>query len=460
MTILLALIGASLAIMILVGFLRRNPAGHDEESVRFATRVYAFWLIASAVWGPYFYVLRIPGLFDISLDRLVLMAILAIMGLGAFTGRLFRHRQMRLELLMALFSLLCLLSMAINGFRPVNPSFPSPWNVFITGYLFPFIAFVFAKNYLTEEADIRFVLQALFYLGVYLAIISFFEFFGLRKYVYPQYINNPEIWLHLDRARGPFLNSAFNGIALIVGLACGIHLASEKEGFGRILHLALLALFFPAVFFTLTRSIYLGFLIVMTLFLFFYRTSFPKWRVLALPLAVVMVFLLTQTPKLASKERREGGVLQVEEVAIRMALLQRSFLIFADYPLSGVGLAQFIPVSVREYRGRVAIPESTQEHTQHNHLLGMLVELGVAGTFLYLAIVVLIFRRLFQAAGRQPPAGMVSANLLLLIGSVLAAQLNNNLFVVPSYCLFVNIVFFAFGGIADGLYDRFAGVAS
>lgn len=148
--------------------------------------------------------------------------------------------------------------------------------------------------------------------------------------------------------------------------------------------------------------------------------------------------------------------MQVQEVLIRISLLQRSILIFTDHPLTGVGLAQFIPVSVLEYKGRVAIPESTQEHTQHNHFVGMLVELGIAGTLLYTAILVTMFRRLFQLAGRIPPAGVVSTNLLILIGAVMLAQLNNNLFVEPSYCLFVNIVFYMLGGIADGLYDRLA----
>jgi O-antigen ligase len=359
-----------------------------------------------------------------------------------------------IEILMLLFSLVCILSMLAKGFKPVNTLFPAPWNVFVNGYLFAFLAFLFAKNQVTTEQDVRFVLGTLYAMGLYLAVVAFFEFFELRQFVYPQFINNPKILLHLDRARGPFLNSAFNGIALIVGFLAGFHLMSCLQGPGRVFHQGLLVLFFPAIFFTQTRSIYLGFIITLAALLLCYRTPIPKWKVMALPVALMLVLVLVNVPRLASKERREGGVLQVDEVLVRATLLERSVVMFSDHPLTGVGLGQFIPVFYNEYRGRVATLENTADQAQHNHLIGMLVELGVFGVGLYLAIITMLFRRLYQLLPRMPSRGLVSVNLLLVIGVVLVVQLVANQFVEPSYCMFVNVVFFLFGGMADGLYSR------
>jgi len=353
------------------------------------------------------------------------------------------------------FALICVFSMSRTGFYPSTPDFPSPWFVFITGYLFPFILFVFAKNFIRNENEIQLILQALFCFGTYLSLIAYFEFFNFRQFVFPQYINNPEIQLHLDRARGPFLNAAFNGVGILVGFICGIHLLEKKKGVIRIFYQSLLMLFFPAIFFTQTRSVYLGMLIVMVLFWGWYDTSFPKWKLVSLPLAVVLIFVMLYSPWLLSKERREGGIFQTEEMDIRMTLIQKSAFLFSEHPFAGVGLAQFIPASVKEYKGRIPyIAESASPEFQHNHLLGLAVELGMGGLIVYLSIIFLILKRLWQLSGKLQKAGIAGNNLRLVILSVWCVYLSNNMFVEPSNTIFINSVPFVFAGMADGLYSR------
>jgi len=86
-----------------------------------------------------------------------------------------------------------------------------------------------------------------------------------------------------------------------------------------------LLLFFPAVFFTLTRSVYTGLLISLFIFLGWYKTSFSKWKLVSLPLVLMLIVGIVNTPRLLSTERREGGVYQLEEVNIRLVLLEKSF---------------------------------------------------------------------------------------------------------------------------------------
>jgi O-antigen ligase len=406
------------------------------------------------MWGRAFYETRIAGLFDITIERALFVIVAASLIVGLFSEQSSTDQNRTIAGLFFLFSLICLASMGIHGFRQSEPKYVAPFYFYITAYLFPFVAFVFAKRFLTTERALSFFLHTLFYFGVYLAVIAFFEFFGLRQYVYPEFINDPKVLLHLDRARGPFLNSAINGLALIVGFICGMHLFSFKQGFGKIFHLAMLSLFFPAVFFTLTRSIYLCFLFVLAMSLFAYRTSFPKWKTFALPMCLVCVLAFSFTPRLSSSERRAGGIGQIEEILIREALLKRSIVMIADNPVLGVGLGQFIPASVAKYKGVVPIPETSEEQTQHNQLIGMTVELGFVGVLVYLAILIVFFRRFFALYSRLPWTGLINSNLALLLGLCASVFLINNLFVDASFHLFPNVLFFTCGGIADGLYGQ------
>jgi hypothetical protein len=356
---------------------------------------------------------------------------------------------------MGLFVSVCMVSMIRVGFVPAAPQFSSPWFTFITGYLFPFIVFVFAKNYIVREEDVTFILQALFYFGIYLSITAFFEYTNLRQFIFPRYIADPEIGIHWDRARGPFLNAAFNGVGILIGFISGLHLLQKKTGIAKAFHQTALLFFFPAVFFTLTRSVYLGMLITLFIFLGWYKTSFSKWKLISLPLAVVLIVGMANSPRLLSSERREGGVAQVGEVEIRLALLKRSIFMFSEQPFAGVGLAQFVPASIRSYKGPVAnIEEYARDTFQHNHLLAVAAELGITGLMTYLTLIVLILRRLKQLVGKLPVKGIMGNNLRVAIFAIWCVYLNNNLFVEPAHSIFVNSVPFLFAGLADGLYTR------
>jgi hypothetical protein len=67
---------------------------------------------------------------------------------------------------------------------------------------------------------------------------------------------------------------------------------------------------------------------------------------------------------------------------------------------------------------------------------------------------VLVFRVLFRLRRRLPAEGFVSGNLILSMTAVWVVYLTTNLFLEPSYCLFLNAVPFAFAGTADAMYAR------
>ncbi len=450
-----AIMTIALSIILLWWWARYQQIRSDSPAVHAPVLILSLWMVACAVFGPEFHVFRFPGVFDITIERAVFLILLFFLVMGIFTGKVRFKTKVSIEISMIVFVVICIFSMLRTGFYPLTTDFPSPWFVFITGYFFPFILFVFAKNYVQNENEVQLLLQALFCFGTYLSIIAFLEYFNFKQFVFPQYINNPEILLHLDRARGPFLNAAFNGVGILVGFISGIHLLEKKKGVIRIIYLSMLMLFPPAIFFTQTRSVYLGMLIVIAIFGIWYDTSFPKWKLASLPLAVVLIFVMAYSPKLLSKERREGGIYQTDEVDIRMNLIQKSVFLFLEHPFAGVGLAQFIPASVKEYKGPIPyIAESASPEFQHNHLLGLAVELGAGGFIVYLSIIILILKRIWQLSGKLQKTGLMGNNLCLVVLSVWCVYLSNNLFVEPSYAIYINSTPFVFAGIADGLYTR------
>ncbi len=418
----------------------------------------AVWLVSSAVFGGFFYTLRIAGFFDITIERAIFALVILVLLAGLFLGRIELQKNVSIEIVMGLFILVCLFSMLRTGFLPLGPEFPSPWFAFISGYLFPFAVFVYAKNYLSGEKEVSVIFHVLFFFGIYLALTSFFEFTGLRQFVFPRYIVDPLVSpLHLERARGPFLNSAFNGVGILIGFLCGVHLLQKKEGIGRGFYLAALTLFLPAVFFTQTRAIYLALIVAIVILLKWYKTEISKWKLMSLPVALALIFFIAVSPRLISPDRRAGGVYQVHEVSIRMALLERSFDFLKENPLTGIGLAQFIPVSVMTYRGRIPVVlEEVTPQFQHNHLLGLAAETGLPGFLLYLALIILILSRIRQLRGKLPDKGIVGDNLRIIILAVWVVYLINNFFLEPSVNLFCNAAAFLFAGLADGMYTRAA----
>ncbi len=452
------LILASIFIIFALLYLQHRQYSFHEENSSIISILFAGWLITSVFFGSAYYIFPGPFPIDITIERILFAFIILFTALAFIKGvqeRLFFNYS--LELLMGLFLTICVISMLQHGFFPKDPDFPSPWFVFITGYLFPFTTFYFAKYYLTNTPDIKLVFNTIFFIGTYLAIMAFFEFYQINQLIFPRYVANPDIGIHYGQARGPFLNSPHVGSAILYGLACGLHLISYKQGLGKLI-MVLLFIFFPmAVFFTQTRAVYLAFVALFGIYLIFYRASFPKWKVVALPVSVVLILIFAIMPILAQEDRRAGGLAQMETITIRQGLFQMSYLMIKDNPVTGVGLSQFVPETLDKYRGRVPILDVYQDATYfHNHLLGMTVELGLVGVLAYLSIIVFMFKRLFALSRYLSTSHQfINRNIIVVIGTIWATFLINFSFSSPEFEVFTNSVVFLSAGIADGLYQRY-----
>lgn len=440
------LVGSLLAIALLVYSKSGLGAPSSGPGASLVAWSCSLWMVSLALFNSYFASVRVLGAIDLTVDRVVCGIMLAGMAGMIYHRRSARGLDKSLDLIILVFLTLCLVSMSIHGFLAAHPSLGKPWFVFLAGYLLPAVAYVCAKYFLVTESDDICVMRGLYVLGLALVVIALMEGVGLRDYVFPHYIADKTIPLHLDRARGPFLNAAFTGMALCVCLVAGLSLLPLSRFPTRIMQLAALALFVPAIYFTRTRSVYLALCIIAAGAIVGMRTTFPKWKVYTLPLCLVGALLAANLGRFASEERTSGGLGQMREVAIRFELANKSLEIIRERPFFGLGLAQF---------RSTAVASLDEAEYQHNHLLGLAAELGLTGLAVYMCFLGLLFWRLFRLLPYISEQRFYNTNFFFLLGLALLVNLISNTFVEPSLHIFSDANFFLFAGIIDRFYNRY-----
>ncbi|MEM3448879.1 MAG: O-antigen ligase family protein [Nitrososphaerota archaeon] len=453
--LLLIIIILSSGVLGLVLYFSSPRRTSEEKKDDLKAIVLGAWIVAAVFFGPKFAVIRVPGIFDITIERTLFVILVLLLLHNIATSRQRYGGNFSLEVVMVWFATTCLVSMLLHGFRPRHPDYVSPWFLFISGYLFPFMVFIYAKYVIKSIRQINIVFTFVFFTGLYLSLIAPLEFYNLREYVYPQYINEKDVWLHMDRARGPFQNAAVNGLVIIYGFLCGTFILSQRKGNWRVIQAVCTFMFLAAVFFTQTRSIYLSFIVSAFIIVIFYRTRIPKWKALFLPICMVLILGIINAPKLASEERRKGGVLQIEEVNIRFGLIDRSIAMFMDNPLTGLGFGQFVPASVERYKGRFEVPSSSFTQTQHNQFLGLAAELGIIGISLYLLVLGIILFRVSKVVVYFYYGDMlILSNLSITLIAGMLSYLINSMFIEPSYYVAINALFYMFCGFVDNLHEN------
>lgn len=443
-----ALFCIALPLAIIAALVAYSPrlAGRGE-SARVSTIVFAVWLASTALGSSFTFAMQVPGLPDLSIDRGIFLLLLFCALVRVYRRDTLSGQDKRLETLMFLFCVVCLVSMARFGFSSSRPTLQKPSFIFLFGYCFPFFAFLFAKHFLDADRDLLAVFKTFFWLGAYLAVMAFLERSPYNFLVWPSYVIDPAVSeLHLDRARGPFLNAAFNGVALNVAFLGGFMAYPALLRSRRRLYVVIFVLITAALYLTRTRSVYLNFILTLGAMALLYKTDFSLWRILPAVVLVCMVLLGVNFEKLASDDRESGGLGQMQEVYIRLELAEKSRRLLAENPIGGIGLSQF-------RNGSVFTPKEVE--LQHNQLIGMAVELGLPGFFFYISILLVLMRRLCRLADYVPMGKVCNPNLVVLLAATMFVYLWNAFFVEPSMHLFLTSSFFTFAGIIDQLYNRY-----
>lgn len=334
--------------------------------------------------------------------------------------------------------MMALASLAVAGALHVDYN-PQTWSLVAAKFIVPYALYHVAQITFAQRDGTAGLEKFLFWVLAYLNFIAIAFLVGARGLIFPRFILDEGLAIHLDRARGPFLQAVANGVTLnLLGV---LALNAYRRGVLRRRWAALLLIPLPlAILATMTRTVWISFAGSALVLLGFSSSR----RVRRACMAVLMAGGLGLLLFLASGAKRAALQDRVEErgpVEIRLAVYKAGWQMFLERPISGWGVNQ-MPAELAH--------RMTDYHLQsfwvHNSYLEILVEHGLLGLALYLWIFAALFR-----VGRKCSRGAswfpyADDGFRLFWRVMLGVYLLNATFVVMNY-QFVNGLLFTIAGI-------------
>ena len=256
----------------------------------------------------------------------------------------------------------------------------------------PFVIFAIAPLAFYRPEHRRALLITLTAVGAYLGFTGLMEGLGVNALVLPHYINNPEIGIHAERARGPFLEAEGQGLALggcAIAALLGAHFWKKPRAIW--MARATVALCLAGMLLTLARAVWVGAVLAAVITL----VSTRGLRRFLLPTVIAAVLALMLALTLAPGLRNEidhrlgsGGDPSVYDRRNQQATALR---MIAVKPIFGFGWDRYQTDSEPYLRTSPDFPlkDSTGGEVEivHNVALSLAVELGIVGVLMWLAII-------------------------------------------------------------------------
>lgn len=266
------------------------------------------------------------------------------------------------------------------------------------------------------------LLATLVVTGAYLGLTALFETLGVRALVFPKYILDPSLGIHENRARGPFLEAAANGLGLYgCGVAAAVAIARWRAlGWARVACAAVVVLCAVGLIFTLTRAIWIASAAGTVAAL----VATPGLRRLLVPAVAASTLLVGVTlmlvPGLSARaSERESAQLPVWS---RLNINAAAMEMLGDRPLIGFGWGRFVPASPPYFRQQAGFPLTGLGLDVHNVFLARAVELGLIGATIWLAAFVIAFAGAALTRGPPEVVALRAGLIALVVSWVIAAN--------------------------------------
>jgi putative inorganic carbon (hco3(-)) transporter len=314
--------------------------------------------------------LRHPDVPFYEIDR-VAFGLLAIGVLAAASVR----RKSLFVLQRATWPMIGLTSLAV-GSVITQPFDNRTWCLLAAKFIVPFALFHLSQIVFRDDRQLRqfevFCLAVL----AYLSFTSIAFLVGAHSLIFPHFILDESLGYHADRARGPLLQAVANGVSLNLLGVLALHAVLRKRIRGLTATL-LLASLPVAILATMTRAVWLSFVVSMGALIFLSRNRNLRRACVAVAAVGAAGLLITlsfddQRRNLADR-LNESGPLDFRE-----AVYSGGWQMFLEKPITGWGVNQMpaeLAKHVSGYRERELYP--------HNTYLELLVEHGVLGLVLY-----------------------------------------------------------------------------
>jgi O-antigen ligase len=313
------------------------------------------------------------------------------------------------------------------------------WCLLAAKFFVPFALFHLAGLVFRDEGRLRqFELFAIVVLA-YLCFTSIAFLVGATSLIFPRFILDASLGYHADRARGPLLQAVANGVSLnLLGmLALHAFLRGRIRGIKAGVLLASLPI---AILATMTRAVWLSFVISIGILIFLSRNRSLRRLCIGVTIVGTAALLLAMSfddQRRALMDRlHESGPLEFRE-----AVYAGGWQMFLEKPLTGWGVNQMPTELARHVSGY-----KERELYPHNTYLEILVEHGIFGFALYAWLMWEILRLGRGAVPASERCGVLNGQFHAMWPVLLGVYWVNAAVVVMNY-QFVNGVLFTMAGM-------------
>lgn len=348
-----------------------------------------------------------------------------------------------------------LVSMLLSDWQGFPKGQVGPLWRWVGGYFTPLVLYWAAKQSRWTDRTAGTVQGTLAIFGLYLGFTAVMEIAQQWSLVFPSYISDPKIGLHYGRARGPMVHGVSFGHYMGVCLLAAWLWVYRLNPIGNATMIVALPLYFAGVFFSYTRSVWMGTglglctLLVMTL-----KGRMRIVVMTSIAMAGILVGL-TQADKIVGFQREQSAADTAESANMRVGFAYVSWLMFQDRPLFGFGFGRF-PLDKLPYledRATDLNLEKLRPYVHHNTFLSLLTDTGALGLGLFLVAMGLWVRNaiVVYRAAESPDWAKRQAVLMLGALGVYAMQL---MFHELSYTPIDNSLVFFLAGTASALVPQ------
>ncbi|MCA9194509.1 MAG: O-antigen ligase family protein [Planctomycetales bacterium] len=350
----------------------------------------ALFIISAACFPAEFVALDAGGL-TWTMERLWLLVLVIQLALSWHQGRLIPMRFELSDVAIILFLAWLFVRTVTQPLGSVVPEQPATLMHFVNGYLIPIGLYFVLRHSRLDKEDLKPVYWLWMALGLYLGATAILEIAKVWSLVFPSFIADPTLGIHFGRARGPMLQSVRLGMCLLSCITPLLVFSVWLKPNDRLRWVGvgvMLPLLWAAVFFTYTRSIWMGLIAVTGMLIVFCLQGTPRRAIIFLMVTAVAVGGAIKGPSLIAFKREYSEAETRESTYMRAAMLYVSLEMFKDRPLAGYGFNQFQVYNgpYLAYRSTNIRLESIRGYVHHNSFLSLLVDLGLVGFALYMFV--------------------------------------------------------------------------
>lgn len=394
-----------------------------------------------------------PGLPDVSIDRLLLTWIVFLFLFQLLSGRNRIKGPFTIDILITIHTVYIFGSMFLN-----NLAYLPHW---VNSSMVPLFAYLYGRHIVKEEKQIRNIFYFLLALSVYYFITAIAEYYRIDALVWPKAILDPHaghLW-QPGRSRGPIMHPPLFGQLQAMLAPVYFIFMSRRVG---VFKMGLLGISFclslVGLFFAYTRGPWLAVAVSLPL-LGFMR---PKFRRVLGALAIVGVVIgLLGLYQMANSDFLQERLEDSGTFENRLAFFVTSFHIISDSPLFGMGYFQaknyvwlynqggYIPLYgyVSKRSGRDVVP--------HDIYVGRTADEGLVSIVLLSAIGILALRAFLRQWRADPQGPWFNRDILAVIAAIWVCYLVGGLVIDYRYFDLINVIVYFFMGLIYGFEGQY-----